>query len=214
MKNKFNITNLYKLNNTDKELMVQTLLSAFKEYPKLLNAFPDKNIRLNALEATIRYYSSYDYFYGAAFSLDKNIREVAVLVHSDNMRYSFFRHFISGGYNFNYVKSIFRLSSSDRRKRKQLFNELDNLEKQINIPLPHIYLDFLGTKEDYQGMGRGKKLMNYICNYADELRIPIMLFTNTDADVKFYKKLGFSVIGITESKEFGFKNTYLLYTPR
>lgn len=56
--------------------------------------------------------------------------------------------------------------------------------------------------------------MTQICSYADDVNLPIMLFTNTEDDVKFYKSLGFHVIGETSSEKFGFTNTYLVYTPK
>lgn len=103
------------------------------------------------------------------------------------------------------------LSKKDRATRVALFEELDKLETTIDIPTPHIYLDFLGTKPEFQGQGRGRRLMKQVCSYADNVKLPIMLFTNTSADVRFYQSLGFKVIGETSSEKFGFTNTYLLY---
>ena len=56
--------------------------------------------------------------------------------------------------------------------------------------------------------------MTQVCRYADEVCLPVMLFTNTADDVKFYQSLGFDVIGETSSEKFGFVNTYMLYTNR
>ena len=57
-------------------------------------------------------------------------------------------------------------------------------------------------------------MMKKVCGYADSVSLPIMLFTNTEADVAFYQSLGFRTIGETASEKFGFTNTYLLYEPR
>ena len=56
--------------------------------------------------------------------------------------------------------------------------------------------------------------MNKICKFADSVHLPIMLFTNTDEDVAFYQSLGFYIIDIVSSDEFGFTNTYLIRDPR
>ena len=56
--------------------------------------------------------------------------------------------------------------------------------------------------------------MTQVCRYADEVGLPVMLFTNTADDVKFYQSLGFDVIGETSSEKLGFVNTYMLYTNR
>ena len=53
--------------------------------------------------------------------------------------------------------------------------------------------------------------MTEVCCYADNKKLPIMLFTNTEDDIRFYESLGFKVIGETASQKFGFTNTYLLY---
>lgn len=208
---KVKITGLYKIKKSDREKVYHTYLKAFQDYPKLMNAFPGKRERFLALEATIRYYVAYDLTYGAGFSLDKNIHEAVVLVHSDDMKYTFLKHLAAGSYSKEYKKVMNQLSKKDRATRVALFEELDKLETTIDIPTPHIYLDFLGTKPEFQGQGRGRKLMEHICQYADSVCLPIMLFTNTAEDVKFYESLGFKIIGITSSEKFGFTNTYLVY---
>lgn len=213
-KQKTEIKNLYKIKKSDKNKMYNTLMSAFKEYPKLISTFSEKSVRLAALEATIRYYGEYDFHYGCGYSLDDSVSEVALLVHSDEMHYTLPRHIISGSYGKGYRDAMNRLSRENRKKRIALFEEVDALEKDIKIPYPHIYLDFLGTEKALQGQGRGRKLMSCICAHSDIVQLPIMLFTNTDADIFFYKSLGFKTIGIAKSERFGFVNTYLLYEPK
>ena len=207
------IDGLYKLKRSDYEKFYMTLISAFRKYPKMLNAFPDDDNRIPAIEATIRYYGAYDLRYGSAFSLDSDINEACVIVHSDDMKYTFLRHLLSGSYSRSYRHAMKKLNKADRTKRLRLFDELDRLESTIDIPRPHIYLDFLGTKEEYQHQGRGRRLMNKICGFADRVYLPIMLFTNTDEDVAFYQSLGFHIIDIVSSDEFGFTNTYLIRDP-
>ena len=207
------IDGLYKLKRSDYEKFYMTLISAFRKYPKMLNAFPDDEARIPAIEATIRYYGAYDLRYGSAFSLDSDINEACVIVHSDDMNYTFLRHLLSGSYSSSYRHAMKKLNKADRTKRLRLFDELDRLEATIDIPRPHIYLDFLGTKEEYQHQGRGRRLMNKICGFANSVQLPIMLFTNTDEDVAFYQSLGFHIIDIVSSEEFGFTNTYLIRDP-
>jgi len=215
MKNTFNIEipELYKLKRSDRERLVLTYFSAFESYPKLMSAFPDRNTRLFALEATLRYYTAYDLKYGSGYSLDKDIHEAVMIIHSDRMDYTFRKHVTAGSYGKGYRAALRGLSKEDRLTRTKLFNELDRLENGVDIAFPHLYIDFLGVAREYQSCGRGKRLMSRICAYADSVDLPLMLFTNTDDDVKFYQSLGFHIIGITHSDEFGFTNTYLQYEP-
>ncbi len=205
------IPELYKLKNTDREKLIKIYMSAFSKYPKLMNAFHDEATRMAALEATLRYYTAYDLTYGAGFSLDENVHEAILLAHSDNMKYTFFKHLRAGSYSKGYRAAMNRLSKEERRIRISLFEELDRLEKTVSIPSPHIYLDFLGVEESFQHQGRGRKLMTHICALSEKLQMPLMLFTNTADDVRFYQSLGFKIIGETSSEKFGFTNTYLTY---
>ena len=190
--------------------MIQTFLDSFKSYPKLQPAFPEKKARMAALEATLRYYVAYDMEYGDAFSLDENICEGVCIVHSRDMEYTMQRHIQAGSFCPQYKAAMERLTEEEQQRWTQLFQELDRLEEMIPIPYPHLYVDFLGVKEAYQKQGRGKRLMEPICRYSQHQNLPLMLFTNTEEDVQFYKSLGFQVVGVSKSQEFGFINTYLV----
>ncbi|MCB6993490.1 GNAT family N-acetyltransferase [bacterium 210820-DFI.6.37] len=204
------IKELYKLEKQDQEKLILTFMDAFRAYPKLTRAFPEKAAKDAALEATLRYYVAYDMEYGAAFSTDEEIKDGVCIVHSDDMEYTKERHIKAGSYSPEYQAAMDRLSLPQQQRRVELFDELDQLEKEISIPFPHLYADFLGVREAFQRQGRGRKLMRAVCDYAQKQGLPVMLFTNTDEDVAFYQSLGFKVIGIVESDRFGFINTYLL----
>lgn len=204
------IKGLYKLTRNQEEDLVQTYIDAFRDYPKLKLAFPDREAKTAALEATLRFYVAYDMEYGAAFSLDEEVREGVCIVRSDEMNYSEERYEKAGCYSPKYKEAMGKLTKEGQEKREALFEELDRLEKTIKLPDPHLYVDFLGVKEAFQYQGRGRKLMNAVCEYAKEQGMPMMLFTNTEEDVEFYKSLGFHVVGVVTSEEFGFVNTYLV----
>lgn len=205
------IKGLYKVDNLEK--MVNLFRKAFEAYPKLEVSFKNKETRKMALEASLYFYCAYDMKYGKAYSLDEQINEAILMVESEEMKYSFFRHLRAGSYSREYRQSMAKLTKEEKNIRKALFAELDELELQIDIPEPHIYLDFLGVDPDLQRQGRGRKLMNFICKYGEERNIPLMLFTNTEADVMFYKSMGFEIIGETKSEKFGFTNTYMIRKP-
>ena len=201
---------LYKLKKEYKEKLVQTNKDAFKDYPKLMLAFPDKEKKEAALEATLRFYTAYDMEYGEAFSTDENIMDGVCIVHSDDMDYTEERYEKADCYSPEYEAAMARLTPEDQQRRLDLFDELDALEAGLEIPRPHIYADFLGVHSSVQQQGRGRKLMTAVCDYAADLGLPVMLFTNTDEDVAFYQSMGFRILAVVNSEEFGFTNTYLL----
>lgn len=204
------IKGLYKLKKQDQEKLIQTYKDAFTYYPKLMETFPEKETREAALEATLRYYVAYDMEYGDAFALDEEVNEGVCLVYSQDMDYTEEKHIRAGSYSPQYKAAMAKLTEEEQQRRVELFDELDRLEKDVDIPHPHLYADFLGVREACQKQGRGRKLMGAVCEFAKEQGLPIMLFTNTAEDVAFYESLGFKVIDVVHSEEFGFTNTYLV----
>jgi ribosomal protein S18 acetylase RimI-like enzyme len=199
-----------KKNAADREKLVATFLDAFREYPKLMGSFPGERERLAALEATLRYYCAFDLRYGRGYALDPDINEAVLVLDSEAVRYTYFRHLLAGSYNRGYRAAMRHLTKTEQRKRIRLFEELDILEKTVDIPSPHVYVDFLGVRKACQHTGRGRKLMDAVLTDAAENRRPVMLFTNTPEDVMFYRSIGFQTIGTVKSNAFQFTSTYLL----
>jgi ribosomal protein S18 acetylase RimI-like enzyme len=204
------IRTLEELTVRDIDRVTDLFMDAFHDYPKLKLAFPQMENRLTALEATLRFYIAYDMKFGKCYSLDKMVNEAILIVESDQIKYNFFRYLIAGSYSRKYINAMKRLGKEGRQNRIKLFEELDAMERKLDIPRPHLYLDFLGVRTTLQGLGRGRRLMGHICNYADERKLPLMLFTNTEKDVEFYKSFGFDIIGETHSQRFGFTNWYMV----
>lgn len=201
---------LYKLNKEDHEKLIATYKDAFKDYPKLRLSFPDPVKKAAALEASLRFYVAYDMEFGEAFSTDEEVNDGICIVHSDNMKYSEESYAQAGCYSDEYYAAMDILSDEDKAVREAIFDAIDEEEAKIEIPRPHIYADFLGVHSDVQKQGRGRKLMGAACDYAASLGLPLMLFTNTDADVAFYKSMGFKVIAEVHFEEFGYTSTYML----
>lgn len=200
---------LYKLKKSDREKLIQTYKDAFKDYPKLKLAFPNEAAKVLALEATLRYYVAYDMEFGEAFSTDESVSDGICVMHSDDVNYTEERHIKAGSYSPEYLAVMEQLTQEEQQRRVELFDELDALEADLDIPTPHVYVDFLGVRSDVQHMGRGKKLIGAVCEYAKEQGLPVMLFTNTDDDVAFYQSFGFKIMAVVSSEKFGFTNTYM-----
>jgi len=201
---------LYKLKKEDYEKLILTYKDAFKDYPKLRQSFPDPVKKAAALEASLRFYAAYDMEFGEAFSTDAEVRDGICLVHSDEMHYCEDSYLKADCYSDEYYAAMDILSEEDKAVREAIFDAIDEEEAKIDIPRPHIYADFLGVHSDVQRQGRGRKLMGAACDYAAGLGLPLMLFTNTDDDVAFYKSMGFKVIAEVNFEEFGYTSTYML----
>lgn len=204
---------LYRINDREYDKLYNLIKGAFRNYEKLVGSFPDWDDRQAAIEMVLAFYLAYDWKYGAAYSLDENMNEAMVLCHSDVMDYSEERIAEAGCENDRFLAAASKLSDEQVEYWNEFFDELDRQERKLEIPRPHIYADFVAVNEEFQGMGKGSEMIGKLKEYADQVGLPVMLFTNGDADVRFYLRNGFSILGITESEEYNFKNTYMLYEP-
>jgi len=194
--------------------ITQVLLDAFIDSsPKLLKVFPNDYTRKNALEMTLRYYGQYDMYYGKAYTLDEDVFEVALLLESNNVNTSKRRCLNARCYSYEYQEIKVKMPVEERKKRLKLFAELKKLEKKIPVPKEYLYLDYIGVAKDKQGEGRGSRLMEEICDYADAEGLPVILFTSSIKTKKFYGKFNFTEVESLISEEFGFTYICLMREP-
>ena len=205
------IKGIYKISPQKQEQLYEMMLRAFRNYPKLIGTFPDWDDRQAAIELTIRYYGAFDFKYGNVYSLDENMTEAMMIMFSEEEDFSDER-FEAAGYNTEqFQKAAARLSEKDMQRWWDFFDEVDRREADLDIPEPCLYIDLFCVSDDVQGQGRGSKLIQTACRYADEIGLPIMLFTNGEDDIRFYMKNGFRILAVAKSEEFGFENTYVIY---
>lgn len=60
---------------------------------------------------------------------------------------------------------------------------------------PHWYLPLIGTDPAHQGKGYGAALMTHAMKRCDESRLPAYLESSNPANVPFYERFGFKVMG-------------------
>ncbi len=209
------IKELHKIERKDIEKVYGMMMKSFKNYPKLIGSFPDWEDRQAAIEMVIRYYGAFDFEYGYAYSLDETLSEVLMIMFSEEEVYTEERFEAAGSYSDEFRAAAARLGEEGVRRWWDFFDEVDRTEAELEtIPDRYIYADFLCVSEEVQGQGRGSRIIQAACRYADEIGLPIMLFTNGEEDIRFYQKNGFKVIGVTKSEDFGLENTYVLYEPK
>ncbi len=207
------IKELYKIKEEDLEKAYQLMIRSFRNYVKLVGTFPDWDDRQAAIEMVLRFYGAFDYKYGYAYSLDETMQEVLMIMFSEEEDYTEERFRAAGSYSEKFYEAASRLSEEQQQKWWDFFDEVDRTEAQLHIPAPYLYVDLLCVGDAVQGQGRGSRIIQAVCRYADEVGLPIMLFTNGEEDIRFYQKNGFHIIGVTTSEEFGFENTYVMYEP-
>jgi GNAT superfamily N-acetyltransferase len=76
---------------------------------------------------------------------------------------------------------------------EQLVNPIEEHQARL-VPSPCWYLGLLGVDPARQGTGIGSALVRAFLKCAAEDGFPTCLWTTTESNVEFYKRLGFEVI--------------------
>ena len=203
---------LHRIEPREHEAVCQMMLRSYHDYPKLMKLFPDETDRMAGIEAVVRYYSAYDFHYGAGFSLDEGLHECVAMLHSSEFDFENAERILAANCeNDAWRAAMDRLTPEQRALWQECFEELDRLEAELSFPEEYLYLDFLAVDPAWQHQGRGRRLMGEVIKWAKEHDLPIMLFTNTEYDIRFYRSLGFEVTGVTRSERYGFENTYVVW---
>jgi ribosomal protein S18 acetylase RimI-like enzyme len=67
--------------------------------------------------------------------------------------------------------------------------------ERVHPRRPHAYLAYLGTTPDAQGIGVGSTLMHRALERIDAARLPAYLESSDEANVGYYERFGFRVVG-------------------
>lgn len=205
------IEGLYRVKEGELSELFETFSRAFRDYPKLNGMFPNPQEKQLAVEMVVEYYGRFDFMAGRLYSLDDSLREGIAVLHSGEVDFSDENFEAAGSINENFRRCSRELGESGVKRWFGFFDELDRLESQLELPDEYIYVDFLAVDPDFQGEGRGSRLIEALTAKARELSLPIMLFTNGDKDVRFYEKHGFRVLAVTRSEEYSLENVYMIY---
>lgn len=194
----------------DKEKVIETLISSFAENPKLINIFPGRERRAIAASAAMRFYGIYSMKQGGAYSLSADCNSIVTVLDSGRRKATKIGYFLRGSYSKKYRRLMEELTEEERKHMKSLFDEVEEMEADIEFPKKYLYVSFLGVRPQFQNQGQGRKTMECLIAQGEKNKLPLVLFTSEPNNVAFYQELGFKIIGITSSKQFRFINIYLM----
>lgn len=206
------IEGLYKIQPHEYDKLFALLKHAFEGYPEFYEVYNHDLVKSAAgFEMVLTYYGAYNLHFGGAYSLDENMNEAIVILHSDYMDYSDERCREACCDNEKFRQAASVLTDEEVQQWLDYNVVLDSEEKQLDLPRPHFYVDFLAVSPEHQGEGRGGKLLRKICEYGESINTPIMLFTNRDDEVAFYSYMGFRIAGVLDMPEEGMHSTYFVH---
>jgi ribosomal protein S18 acetylase RimI-like enzyme len=181
-----------------------TLAEAFASDPLLEILAPDPGRRVKLGPPMMSVLLAYGMRHGHVWSND-DASAVAIWLHPESGPMTMARMLRAGMWR---APSMLGLSGMGRMSKAMSATE--GFHEQVAGP--HWYLMTVGTRSARQGQGLGSMLVEMGTSRADEGGVPCYLETGTDANIAFYRKRGFEVIGQADC--FGHTLTGMIRRPR
>lgn len=186
-----NINGLHKISNQEIDKAAQVLANGFSDDPLMKNLFKGKNKQKGILLSAkmfLKYYQKY----GAIYADSKDIKGV-IIISQDKESFISFSKMVLTGAIIPALKMVF-VSGFDFIPRLVALSRLDDLRQEYHQKNSFIYIQMLGVAKENQGKGIGKTLLNAVFKKSKQLKLGVYLETESEANVRFYNKLGFETI--------------------
>ena len=164
------------------------LSKAFKDDPFNTYAFPDPEERAKKMPYAYQFLLRYYISYGRCYITSPKVEGVAVWIHSNNLRTSFWRMIISGA-----IWPAVKMGMDTSKRMQVLTNYIEKKHRQL-VPDKHWYLFLIGVDPEYQGKGYASKLLNGMLSEIDKEGLSCYLETEVKKNVPIYQHFGFDVI--------------------
>ncbi len=94
-------------------------------------------------------------------------------------------------------EALWRELGEDARKR---YEAIGRVAASFEVGRPHLHLNLLGVRRAHQGAGIGRRLVDEVQRLSRDhpLSEGVDLVTSGEKNLRFYRKLGFGVIGDAE----------------
>jgi ribosomal protein S18 acetylase RimI-like enzyme len=181
-----------------------TLAEAFSNDPLFEILAPDPERRERIGPPMMEVLLAYGMRYGQVWA-NEDASAVAIWLHPDSGPMSMPRMLRVGMW-----RAPFILGLTGMGRMSRAMSATEGFHKQVAGP--HWYLMTIGTRTARQGQGLGSALVEMGTSRADEAGVPCYLETGTDANIAFYRKRGFELIGQADC--YGHMLTGMIRGPR
>jgi ribosomal protein S18 acetylase RimI-like enzyme len=181
-----------------------TLAEAFASDPLLEILAPDPARRVKLGVPMMGMLLAYGMRYGRVWSND-DASAVAIWLHPESGPMRMHRMLRAGMW-----RAPFMLGLQGMGRMAKAMSATERLHKQVEGS--HWYLMTVGTRMARQGQGLGSTLVEMGTSRADAARVPCYLETGTDANIAFYQKRGFEIVGQADC--YGHTLTGMVRRPR
>jgi ribosomal protein S18 acetylase RimI-like enzyme len=181
-----------------------TLAEAFATDPLLEILAPDPVRRVKLGPPMMGTLLAYGMRYGRVWAND-DASAVAIWIHPEGGPMTMPRMLRAGMW-----RAPFMLGLDGMGRMSKAMSATEDFHKQVAGP--HWYLMTVGTRRARQGQGLGSQLVEMGTSRADDAGMPCYLETGTDANIAFYRKRGFEVVGQADC--YGYTLTGMVRQPR
>lgn len=185
---------MYQASRSDKNLAIDILVSAFENYSddnqiNLIVKQDEK--RLQRMRILMEYLFEEAMEFGEAYISD-NKKACLLIKYSDREKLTWNMIKIS-------VKLAFKCIGITR-----VFTVLkrQNAAKKHYPKEPHIQPMIFGVKDEVKGKGAGPRMMFEIREHFKDNKLPAIIDTVADSNLKLYQRFGFKIINKVESFDF------------
>ncbi len=165
------------------------LRDAFQHDPvwhKIFEGAENKDGKLLAFHETpLRFCSKY----GEVYASSDRLEGVAAWV-PGTFSYMSFWHMLRSGA----MRAGMKMGFEYTKKLGAVLRPIEKDRKTKMKGCGFLYLQVIGVAGNFQGEGFGKLLLQALIEKSEEEKIPIYLETETEKNVRWYERLGFSVI--------------------
>jgi ribosomal protein S18 acetylase RimI-like enzyme len=197
------------LQPSQKAEAAEVLCRAFMEDVAYKYVLPDPQERETTMRRLWKALVPYCMLYGEAYTTPE-VAGVACWLTPNHSAYSIWRIVRTG---FALPRAILSFKQPARDRMAALMQYNDEIHKRV-IREPHWYLGALGVDPDHQRRGVGAALLQPVLARADLKGWPCYLETQTEDNVKFYEKQGFTVANEAVVPGHGVKLWAMIRRPR
>ena len=182
------LNDLYRLNKPDINPASEVLVRAFRNYPLLQHAFPDKLQKEKVAPYFFRYSLHYGIRYGEAYATSLNLEGIAIWLPSAYFPVTFWRLLSSVP-----LSVILGFGRQGGGRLRYVGDSIDTVHKRL-APFKHWFLQELGVDPRFQGKGYAGRLLRPMLARLDEEGLPCYLETFDEENVRIYEHFGFKVL--------------------
>jgi len=181
------IKKLTSLSSDQLKLASEVLSNAFQEDPVFSKLIPNEKERHKTLSKIFKFQIKYCLKHGVVLATS-NLKGISLWFPPKNVFISIWKSIKSSS-----LSLIFKIKWKNLHFLRKNDDFIEDLHRKL-VPDTHWYLSTIGIDPKHQGKGIGSRMLSYMINRIAKENKTIFLETNSERNVKLYKRFGFRIL--------------------